>query len=340
MDTFVSKQERLERIKELFNLWSEKKHINISEYEHVKLSIHAEEQKSRQNSILTPFKACFDTEEVACTAACGKASIPLTQYDNLLDHLSRLIPTVERQIGLITYQNGIMNTVANFQKMGELALQHFPQNHPLCIGLYNPILFESNKLQGLLNHKSRLDDHFKSYFEEGQTRVVARMYVFFKQLMKKIQAINPKLIWIHIVHSEAGAISHLALSEIAKRGGIELFKKNLITVALGPIMPIAKEWTLDSYNIYSEGDYLVKGYRKKFNNNSGSYTYNLLTVPKERTVFSEIFTGIGCISLGAGITEGIDYLLHDHAFASNTYQKALSTYLLEIYDKLEKRVYS
>lgn len=109
-------------------------------------------------------------------------------------------------------------------------------------------------------------------------------------------------------------------------------------------MPIPKEWTLDSYNIYSEGDILIKDFKEKFEKDPGPYSYNSLPVPKERTTgfFPRIVEDLNKLQvhgLTAGLARAVDYILHDHSFASETYQKALTMYLAEVNKKLRRGDY-
>jgi hypothetical protein len=160
-------------------------------------------------------KGSFGFEKADWAIACGFwEKLSLVNKDiNLLDYLSKLLPFDEKKgIGLLTFQNGIQCTLDDFMKMGVSIINkfrvlgskttdtsHFCES-PLCVGLYNP--------GGCLTcDVDRTIDHFKG----RETPTVRRTRLMLVTIANLLHFINPQLRWLHIVHSEGGAITHNAI---------------------------------------------------------------------------------------------------------------------------------
>ncbi len=234
---------------------------------------------------------------------------------NFLEYLRDIIPNQGRKIGLVTFQNGIMNTPEDFELMGKLILGHFPEN-PLCIGLYN-------KKLGLLKHLKRVPFHIKN----DMTKVVGRTYIFFKSLIKLIHSINPNLIWIHVMHSEGGAIGSRALGAMSG-SEIHFFRRSLITIAYGPLLPIPREYALRTFNSYSSKDRTTGLFGLYFENQ-----------PDYDIVFKSVKTPIWKNALETtGMTGTVIANLPpgDHDFRGKTYQALLEDNVKDIKKMLLK----
>ncbi|MCE2982923.1 MAG: hypothetical protein LW832_05095, partial [Parachlamydia sp.] len=128
------------------------------EKSNLKILVKAEDLRKQQFGRYSFIKAkavltndiydCHNIIELTCRVACGrlyKLKDRLSSEDeiNIFDHLDLLLPTWE-SVGLITYQNGIQNTLEDFEKMGDSIIEKFvsskefnPPVFPLCIGIYN-----------------------------------------------------------------------------------------------------------------------------------------------------------------------------------------------------------
>ena len=257
-------------------------------------------------------EAKFGDEKVGCLLSCGKFPFSSDSRTlDLLEHLEECLPRVGRQIGLVTYQNGIMNTLEDFRSMGELIRQHFP-GAPLSIGLHNPKL-------DLLNHLKRV----KSISCAEITPVIGRTFLMFKTLIHLIRRINPDLLWVHIMHSEGGGIGHLALEAMA-REELGLFKKNLITLGYGPLLPISQERVLYAKNTYSDRDTTTGWWGQYFKRKNEGY--EIFFTPALNISAARRFWGASLKGFGGAVGSMFaDLPPGDHSFGGETYQTWLKT---------------
>jgi hypothetical protein len=228
---------------------------------------------------------------------------------NLFDHLSDLFPKGSK-IGFATFQNGIRNTLADFQNMGELISKKFSGNS-LIIGLYNPT-------EGFLRDMDRVAGH-----NSGEMcPTVCRTRLMFSTLATQLRKCSPFLKWLHIAHSEAGAIAHLALRSIltpdffpikVPKGFLE---SHLITVTYGALFSIPKAFALETYNTYSDRDFTTKLWAEYFCRHKD---YEVKFVESEKKIPASPLLGVASYMANwpIGFPPG------DHDFQGDTYQKAL-----------------
>ena len=164
---------------------------------------------------------------------------------NIVDHLDKLLPQRQKNIGLFTFQNGIQNTHqpnavnngerGDFEMMGLSIIRKFEMNEkPLCIGLYNA----TNGIKwGIMEDLIR----FKHEWTLNCNSVLSlrQMVCTFADLLPLI---NPQMRWVHIAHSEASLIANEALTG---RKGFSLgyrraniIRNHLITATYGGVDPI------------------------------------------------------------------------------------------------------
>ncbi|MBA2369626.1 MAG: hypothetical protein H0V82_11465 [Candidatus Protochlamydia sp.] len=214
------------------------------------------------------YRPCSTTKlEVDCVVACGhwhKLGEIKEKMLNIIDHLDKLLPSKTNTfgqkgpIGLITFQNGMMNKFedevgseddsekkSDFSKMSALISQQFPEK-PLCIGLYNPTT------------GNILKDMYRFQNEASLNKLaVYSLCQMVKSFADLIPTINPNLLWTHFAHSEGGLIANAVL-ELCEQWWLENTRKylenHLITVTYGAVKPIAKEYVLDAINTYSKND--------------------------------------------------------------------------------------
>lgn len=228
---------------------------------------------------------------------------------NLLDYLPLLIPSGNR-VGLVTFQNGIRNELDDFLRMGELISKNFPEN-PLFIGLYNPT-------EGIVRDMDRIAGHTSG----AVCGTVCRTRLMLSKLGALLKATSPFLKWLHIAHSEGGAIAHLALKSILT-SGIQslnlrkgLFENRLITASYGPVFPIPTAFALKTYNIYSDRDFATKLWAEYFCRDKD---YEIEFVESMMKIPASPLLGVSSYVANwpVGIPPG------DHDFQGATYQSAL-----------------
>ncbi len=277
--------------------------------------------KSGPRTKFHEMNALFEYEKELCLVSanhCNELASRSKEYD-VLEHLGDFLPREGRKVGLVTFQNGIMNTPDDFKLMGEQILRHFPEN-PLCIGLYN------RKLD-LFNHLKRVRHHM---FED-LTKVVGRTYVFFKKLIKLVHSVNEKILWVHVMHSEGGAIGNRALQVMSEKEK-ELFKRHLVTVSCGPLLPIPRDYVLQAYNTYSSQDYTTGFFGAYFRlKKEYDISFEQVKAPFWRKAL-QLTGGLGGNLLGS-IPPG------DHDFRGVTYKKVLIDNVKDINDKIKGKVW-
>lgn len=193
-----------------------------------------------------------ETVEVECRVAYGnwsKLAHLKEESINLMDHLQALFPmqTASAKIGLFTFQNGIQNTLKEFESMGSKIIGYLKQDKPLCIGFYNET---QGKGISILKDLERLT---------AEWDLNARSILSIRQLIYTLKTRLPQnVLWTHIAHSEAGLICSEILTTDQYRLSLphdccKFIKNQLITLAYGAVSPIPNK-TLHSINTYSRED--------------------------------------------------------------------------------------
>ena len=237
---------------------------NIIKGSHISIEIESSKIRLAANSFkpqLIPGKAKLKmpgylrSVEVDCYVACGhwhKLGELKESKINLIDHLEKLLPpkqrgSSKRSIGLITFQNGIMNDFNDeFKKMSQSIIDQFPEG-PLCIGLHNPTT------------KMLVLDMLRFINEpELNEKAVYSFCQMLKTFVDLIPKINPDLVWAHFTHSEGGLIANAVLSLCDQWGWLQDTKKyikdHLAVATYGAIQPIPDGPVLVAINTYSSKD--------------------------------------------------------------------------------------
>jgi len=271
-------------------------------------------------------KGSFGSTEADWAVACGnftKINHLLKENGekeiNLFEYLSELLPRRGNKIGLITFQNGIQNTLADFKKMGQSILNLFPER-PLCIGLYNPT-------RGILNDLNRVFSHHQA--KEIATICCTRLMI--TTISNLLLEINPDLRWLHIAHSEGGAIAHLALKHLAEKNKKHM-RQCLITALYGPVLPVPKKFAYKTYNTYSKDDNATLRWGQEYTNNSDYDIKIVDSLMEKHSNLKELSLGNKGLGFGIGPVLGGARLVDDfartlppgdHGFMDKTYQQAL-----------------
>ena len=220
------------------------------------IEVESRDIRNRRAGELIKAKARFSRPlnyalvEVDCYLSCGhweKLGDLKADKINLMDHLEKLLPPFNSSsVGLVTFQNGIMNSFAGeFKTMGQQIVNQFPEG-PLCIGLHNP----TTRIIVL--------DMFR-FADEGSLneRAVYSLCQLFKTLADRLPTKNPKMKWAHFAHSEGGLIGNAALtlcSESWLTDTRRFLKNNVMTFTYGAVKPIPNEPVLKAINTYSTKD--------------------------------------------------------------------------------------
>lgn len=201
--------------------------------------------------------------EIDCIVACGNLYKlgNLKGEINIVDHFNLLLPKNRECIGLFTFQNGIQNTLGDFEEMGESIIKNLSQEKPLCIGLYNDTC--GIKI-GIYNDVVRLMDEWN--LNSSSVLMIRQMCVTFAELLPSI---NRNMLWAHITHSEAGLIANEVLT--TKQNSLshrqyEMLKKHLITASYGAVAPIPDivRHAVNTYSIDDVTMFFAKKYLNKF----------------------------------------------------------------------------
>jgi hypothetical protein len=168
---------------------------------------------------------------------------------NLIDYLDKLLPLEKKgKIGIVTFQNGMANTLGDFVKSSQIVFDQFTQA-PLCIGLYNSTLIQACPSP---------IDMYRFVSEKLLNRSsVYSLCQTMSMLANVISKLNPNLLWVHFAHSEGGLIANAALEVCQYKlftNTSEFLKNNLITSTYGAVKPIPDEYTKYSINTYSKND--------------------------------------------------------------------------------------
>jgi hypothetical protein len=242
-------------------------------------------------------KGMFGPKEVHWNIASGKLNqmksklYYINEVVDLFQYLPELLPKNGKKVGLVTGMNGIRNSLEDFRLMGKSITDNLPEQ-PLFIGLYNPS-------KSLLRDCGRIGNHLRA----EPTEIASQLRALFRALMNILLQVNPELLWLHIAHSEGGAITNRALEELTKEEK-KYMKKHLITAAYGPVIPIHEDLAHVTYNTYSKDDYAAKRYGEAYKKIKG---YNV--------DFVDRITLVDKLAIPAG----------DHAFQGATYQDALKS---------------
>ncbi len=218
---------------------------------------------------------------------------------DLLRHLPELLPSNGREVGLLTYQNGIKTPLSLFLESCREIANRVPEG-TLFIGLHN-------KSKGLMRDVVRLLEEVASI----DTPAVRKTRLFFQALETEIHATNPDLLWGCILHSEAGVLARRAIEGMEPEEKLHL-QRHLYLFAMTPVLPIPANYGYYTLNLYSRFDFLsVGGYL--FGIGGQALANMLLSAHNCRMQF------IPCTSTWDERT----FLFIDHSFLGTTYLNAL-----------------
>ncbi len=186
---------------------------------------------------------------------------------NILNHLQELTPSVGNQIALASVGNGIMTSLYDCFSMCDAVSREI--GGTLCLALYN-------KTQGLKY------DFIRTINEKNQieTPIVAKTRQFMASTSERLSKVNKNAIWLYIPHSENGVITKRSIEGMNGEQQ-ERLQKMMYIFAVGPAEPISDESAFKVYNVYSEKDYITKGFATPFLKDT-DYNIKFLTCISER----------------------------------------------------------
>ena len=203
---------------------------------------------------------------IPCKVACGRLYQLKDHIKgetiNILDHLDLLFPKFE-SIGLFTFQNGIQNSLADFEDMGNRIIEKLRPESPLCIGLYNGT---NAKHCGMADDLTRFSHEW--HLNTSSVMVIRQMITTLAKIFSKI---NTRALWAHIAHSEGGLIANEVLTTnlyslfLHDRGIFNFLKAHVIGLTYGAVAPIPdcvklaiNTYSIDDVVMYFAKDYLDK----------------------------------------------------------------------------------
>lgn len=293
----------------------------------------------------------FPPLRVDCFVACDWRNLGELEENtiNIVDHLHKLLPREGKGIGLVTFQNGMMNSSEECAELCRLINGYLPEN-PLCIGLHNPT---TGKIPiDMLRFKA------EQYINIEAVHSLRQLRVTFANLLPQI---NPNLLWLHIAHSEGGLIAnvvHRLFEDWRLSKEREYIKNHLITATYGAVMPVPDNVVHHVVNTYSKDDIAMFFYGRTYLDTDfdkikeDSYTsrktyegkhYTVTIVKSERVPLvrlPEVLTREQRLNMSwfewLGYSEELEdrshtaallgHLCHsiiDHGFKEKTYQNAL-----------------
>ncbi len=278
------------------------------------------------------------TVQTPCFVAGGNKLFQLLKKTqskiDLMEHLDDLLPRSGRGIGLVTCQNGIQNSINDFEDMCRSILDKLALEKPLFIGLYN-------KTHGkIVNIKSDLFRLKNEWVLNPISSLTLRQ--LFYTMGKRLSDIRPYMSWLHIAHSEGVRIAYNCLSKsewgLANQSSRTL-QRQLIIASYGGLDVIRNSQVKQAINNYSVKDitfhffasqYITKKvpkpedmaqplreeWKEKEQIKSEEYPYPFVY----RNLNEEIL-----ITLLKSTSRSTPKLEGDHGFLDSTYQNALKS---------------
>lgn len=182
---------------------------------------------------------------------------------NIVAHFQDLMPKSGRAIGLITLQNGINTSLWEFSKMCKSVAKEIYEG-TLVLGLYNPT-------KGLINDLGRVHRERKGFdppFVKQTAQVLA-------QICSRLEKINPQLLQLHLMHSEAVLIGKNTEDYMTPDQKL-LIQKHVYFMGFGGAEPMHKDYGYSAVNIYSKQDYVTKWSAKRYRNDPN---YDIQFIP-------------------------------------------------------------
>ncbi|MEI6241846.1 MAG: RHS repeat-associated core domain-containing protein [Chlamydiota bacterium] len=218
---------------------------------------------------------------------------------NIVEHFGDLIPKSGGVFSLVSAENGINTTIADYSKNCQSIVSKISEG-TLFIGIYN-------KTEGLQKDVKR----YKKERDNEETPIVSRTRQVMVSIAQHIEKINPLTLWLHIAHSEGGLIALRSIEGMTDDQKV-LIQKHMYLFAIAPALPVPMNYAFRVRNVYSEDDRVTKKYAEPYINNSN---YDINVIPCSTSWHKHgVFTG-------------------DHSFLGKTYRGA---YHQQIQDLREK----
>jgi len=197
---------------------------------------------------------------------------------DIIEHLDKFLPKNRRCISLVTFQNGIQNSIKDFEKMAEAIISQFKNEKLLCIGLYNKSMGIIYDLKRLLNERA---------FNAESLLFMRQMLATFADLLPRI---NPNLLWTHVAHSEGGLILNYCLTtpkQCLSPRQRDFIRRHLITLVYGGVSPVLDAVVYEKIATYSSKDIALRCVREFLDKTPKPDDFNAIQERKRRE-FTEI----------------------------------------------------
>ncbi|NGX47348.1 MAG: tRNA3(Ser)-specific nuclease WapA [Chlamydiae bacterium] len=287
---------------DLFGLYSEKFHTEISISEilensspYVHCTAYFEEIQADWILFKDQFhKLQFTPEELQT----GKIDI--------FHHFQDFFSKDGMGIGITIFKNGIKNTFHDFEE-SSLSIAEKTPGEGLNICMYTPT-------KGLIQDVSATSAEKNRKKETPEVIMTRQAMIAISETLSKI---SPKLLWLHISHSRAGAIGNAAIAGMSDDEQ-KAIRKKMLWLGIAPAEPLAKHKAIDAIDIYSNKDYITGPM-------GGKYEKMQENLPDSEKIYNIKF--VPCISKWHEMSG----YFADHAFMASTQQNSLKKGL-DFYD--------
>ena len=208
---------------------------------------------------------------------------------NLINHMNEIVSKEPGIIGIITGQNGINTSLAEFIENSTSLTSNIAEG--------TTYIGHHNKSQGLIQDVSRTQNQLKNRTLTTNAKQTGNFLGIIADSLGNIQSNS---YWLHIPHSEAGILFNLGYTTLSDSQQNTL-KNQLLIFAIAPAEPISWRHCLEADNIYSTKDLITGPFGKKYKNNP-NYNISNIKCESPRKEFSAYIA--------------------DHAFTGTTYRNA------------------
>lgn len=237
---------------------------------------------------------------------------------NIMNHFSELISTKSQSIDLVTFTNGIHVSFDEFTDSCHTVIDQLPGT--LFIGRHN-------QSEGVFKDISRACKEISGM----ETPKICGARQFMTACAEQIHKLNPSTLsnigslWLHIAHSEGGAIGRRAIEGMTPEQK-SLIQQHLISLGIGPAMPTPKNYAFEAVNIYSTQDFVTGGFGAP--HIPAAIVAGVVGCESAKSFWGNKDCDIRFVSCRSTWGERSFYIA-DHAFLGGTYQGEMKKWIGE-----------
>ncbi|MDN3505776.1 MAG: hypothetical protein P0S96_00925 [Simkaniaceae bacterium] len=220
---------------------------------------------------------------------------------NILGHFNEFFSNDGIGVGITVYRNGINTSWEDFVTSCMSVADKIPGDG-LKLFMYTPTEGIAKDVDNTMRERRKIETPEVSIHRQA-------VLAFSRELAK----VSPKLLLLQVNHSRAGAVAHAAHEGMSEKEQ-ETVSQNTLSIGVAPAMPLAKRFTKDSINFYSNEDHITGRFGIKEDRNQAH-------LPQDEKIYNIEF--IPCISKWHEKTAYIA----DHGIMGTTYQTRLEDHL-------------